>query len=110
MDASTDTGGAVMTTMIICPPRVSLASMLVFQTCHLPCICRGVELIKTRREYTHKYCLFLACLRAARVWSLLKSPESDSKMSSIRIPAFDLHKSLIIVLMHKVATKSGCPC
>lgn len=46
------------------------------------------------QEYTHKYCL-LACLQAARVWSLLKSPESDSKMSSIRIPAFDLHMSLI---------------
>lgn len=40
---------------------------------------RGVELIKMHRGYTHKYCLFLACLRAARVWSLLKSPESDSK-------------------------------
>lgn len=49
------------------------------------------------RTHTHKYCLFLASLRAASVWSLLKSPESDSKMSSIGILAFDLHKSLIVV-------------
>lgn len=57
----------------------------------------GFGLIKTCREHTHKYCLFPASLRAASVWSLLKSPESDSKMSSIGILAFDLHKSLIIV-------------
>lgn len=38
-----------------------------------------------------------------RVWSLLKSPESESKMSSMKIPAFDLHMSWIVVLMHDAA-------
>lgn len=66
----------------------------LLQTSHLLCIQkRVVELIKT--EYTHKYCLFLACLQAARVWSSLKSPESGSKMSSIKIPAFHLHNVFV---------------
>lgn len=38
--------------------------------------------------------------KAARVWSLLKSPESDSKMYSVRIPAFASHMPLVTVLMH----------
>lgn len=49
---------------------------------------------KRSQEYTHKYCLFLASLNAARVWSLLKSPECEFKMSSMKIPAFDLHMSV----------------
>lgn len=57
------------------------------------------------QECTHKYCLFLACWEAARVWSLLKSPESDSKMSSIKIPA--LHMPLMVVLMHMILVCLG---
>lgn len=94
------------------PPRPSGESdctgiQAVFQTCHLLCMHRGVEnphIVKN----THKYCLFLACLKAARVWSLLKSPESDSKMSSIRIPAYGLHMPLIVDAYD--ATMCGCFC
>lgn len=66
---------------------------------------RGRESTRSH-EHTHKYCLFLACLTAARVWSLLKSPESDSKMSSIRIPALALHMSRIIVRMHATVLRA----
>lgn len=74
---------------------------VVFQTCQPLCTQRVIELIKTK--YTHKYCLFLACLQAARVWSLMKSPESDSILSTIKIPGIHLHMSLIIAL-HNLAT------
>lgn len=77
----------------LAPTLVFLSFFFLFTYVHT----EGFELIKTCREHTHKYCLFLASLRAASVWSLLKSPESDSKMSSIGILAFDLHKSLIVV-------------
>lgn len=44
-------------------PRESQTGIqAVFQTCHLPCTHRGVEnphIVKI----THKYCLFLACLK-----------------------------------------------
>lgn len=101
--ASKSAGWAVATAVMIIfsPLRVSVwhprlfffLFFLFFTYVHT----EGFELIKTCREHTHKYCLFLASLRAASVWSLLKSPESDSKMSSIGILAFDLHKSLIVV-------------
>lgn len=60
------------------------------------------------QEYTHKYCLFLACLKAARVWSLLKSPESDSKTSSIRIPAFGFAYAFSHCVDAYDATMCGC--
>lgn len=104
--------GAVMMMMMICPP--------VEESDWHPCCFsdltpsmyrqRGLSWSKQSQEYTHKYCLFLACLRAARVWSLLKSPESDFKMSSKRIPAFNLHMSLIVVLVNNVAIMNGCFC
>lgn len=100
------TGGAVMMMMVmICAPpppfrRVRLASMLLFRLVTFYVYAEGLSRSKLSEEYTHKYCLFLACLQAARVWSLLKSPESDSKISSIRIPALDLHMSLIVVMTH----------
>lgn len=80
--------------------RVRLASMLLFRLVTFYVYAEGLSRSKLSEEYTHKYCLFLACLQAARVWSLLKSPESDSKISSIRIPALDLHMSLIVVMTH----------
>lgn len=114
MDASVSTGWAVTTAVMVILFSPLRASVWHPHACVLFCNhatfyvhAEGVELIETCREHTHKYCLFLASLRAASVWSLLKSPESDSKMSSIRILAFDLHKSLIIVKMHDVATKTG---
>lgn len=106
MYASFSTGRAVRM-MMIRPPYgwVRLASMMFFRLVIFYVHAEGLSWSKKlSQEYTHKYCLFLACLKAARVWSLLKSPESDSKTSSIRIPAFDLHMSLIVVLMHNVAT------
>lgn len=115
MDASVSTGWAVTTEVMVTlfsPLRASVwhphaCVFVLFFHVTFYVHAEGVELIETCREHTHKYCLFLARLRAASVWSLLKSPESDSKMSSIKILAFDLHKSLIIVKMHDVATKTG---
>lgn len=92
-------------TVSLAPTRLCFVFVFCLVTFYVHA--EGVELIETCREHTHKYCLFLASLRAASVWSLLKSPESDSEMSSIRILVFDLHKSLIIVKMHDVATKTG---
>lgn len=97
MDASESTGGGsddddedLSPTPLFWESQTGIHA--VSQTCHLLCTRRGVELIKTESRNTHiNIACFLACLKAARVWSLLKSPESDSKMSSIKIPAFDLH-------------------
>lgn len=85
-------GGAAMTTMMICPPsgRVRLASMLFLRLVTFYVHAEGLSWSKNGVKNTHiNIACFLACLKAARVWSLLKSPESDSKMSSIKIPAFD---------------------
>jgi len=90
---------------------VRLASMLLFRLVTFYVHTEGSGESKRSQEYTHKYCLFLARLQAARVWSLLKSPESDSKISSIRIPALDLLAYVFDCCNDAhVATMCGCFC
>lgn len=95
-DASTNAGGGAVETTSAAPP----SGNSTLAPAPLPGTHRGGRESTRRHERTHKYCLFLACLAAARVWSLLKSPESDSKMSSIRIPARALHMSPLTAWTH----------
>lgn len=77
MDASTSTQAMMMASR---PDGVSLASVLVSSD-----LSPSLYTQRDRADHnknTHKYCLFLACHRAASVWSLLKSPESGFKTSS----------------------------